>query len=182
MNGLDGIFILAIVLAAIWGFKIGVIGAAIWLIAAYISVVLGANVVGWTLPRLGLPENFASLATSFAYILASAVVFMVARAISLSLRSGINFTPLRWANDIGGAILGLVFGVFGCRIHRSRGGIHLRRAGRCVRLRWSLVLRIVFTDLLVFRSSCLARSATDRIDVRRDVGQSATDHCSVRSS
>ena len=112
MNGLDGIFILAIVLAAIWGFKIGVIGAAIWLIAAYISVVLGATVVGWTMPRLGFPGNLASLATSFAYILASAAVFMVARAISLSLRSGINFTPLRWANDLGGAVLGLVFGVF----------------------------------------------------------------------
>ena len=112
MNGLDGIFILAIVLAAIWGFKSGVIGAAIWLIAAYISVVLGALIVGWTMPRLGLPGNFASLATSVAYISASAAVFMVARAISMSLRSGIDFTPLRWANDLGGAILGLVFGVF----------------------------------------------------------------------
>ncbi len=103
---------LAIVLAAIWGFKIGVIGAAIWLIAAYISVVLGALIVGWTMPRLGLPGNFASLATSVAYISASAAVFMVARAISVSLRSGINFTPLRWVNDLGGAVLGLVFGVF----------------------------------------------------------------------
>ena len=111
MNGLDGIFILAIVLATIWGFKIGVIGAAIWLIAAYTSVVLGALIAGWTMPRLGLPENFASLATSVAYILASAAVFMVARAVSLSLRSGINFTPLRWANDIGGAFLGFVFGL-----------------------------------------------------------------------
>lgn len=112
MNGLDGIFILAIVLLTYWGFKIGVIGAAIWFIAAYISVVLGALIVGWTMPRLGLPENFASIAMSIGYVLASAAVFMVARLISLSIRSGINFTPLRWANDLGGAILGFAFGVF----------------------------------------------------------------------
>ncbi len=112
MNGLDGIFILAIVLASIWGFKIGVIGAAIWLVAAYVSIVLGAHIVGWTIPRLGLPENVSSIATSFGYILVSAAVFMFARLVSLSIRSGINVTPLRWVNNVGGAVLGIVFGVF----------------------------------------------------------------------
>ena len=112
MNGLDGIFILTIALVTFWGFRIGVIGAAIWLIAAYISIVLGAQIVGWTMPRLGLPENFSSVAISFGYILVSAAVFMVARLISLSIRSAINVTPLRWVNDLGGAILGFVFGVF----------------------------------------------------------------------
>ena len=107
MNGLDGIFILTILLLAFWGFKVGLIGAAIWFIAAYISVFLGALIVGWTMPRLGLPENFGSLAIAVGYVLASTAVFMVARFISLSIRSGINFTPLRWANDIGGAFLGL---------------------------------------------------------------------------
>ena len=112
MNGLDGIFILAIVLASIWGFKIGVIGTAIWLVAAYVSIVLSAHIVGWTIPRLGLPENVSSIATSFGYILVSAAVFMLARLVSLSIRSGINVTPLRWVNNVGGAILGLVFGAF----------------------------------------------------------------------
>ena len=59
MNGLDGIFILTIVLVTFWGFKVGLIGAAIWFIAAYLSVVLGAHIVCWTIPRLGLPGNFA---------------------------------------------------------------------------------------------------------------------------
>lgn len=112
MNGLDGIFILTIVLLAFWGFRVGVIGAAIWLVAAYVSIVLGAHIVGWTIPRLGLPENLTSLVTSFGYILISAAVFMVARMISLSVRSGVNFTPLRWVNDLGGALLGIVLGVF----------------------------------------------------------------------
>lgn len=111
MNGLDGIFILTILLLAFWGFKIGVIGATIWLVAAYVSVVLSAQIVGWTIPRFGLPANFASIATSLGYILVSAAVFMVARFISLSIRSGINVTPFRWVNNLGGAILGLVFGL-----------------------------------------------------------------------
>ena len=112
MNGLDGIFFLTIVLLAFWGFKVGVVGAAIWLVAAYASIVLGAHIVGWTIPRLGLPENLTSLVTSFGYILVSAAIFMVARMFSLSIRSGINISPLRWVNDLGGALLGLVLGVF----------------------------------------------------------------------
>ena len=74
MNGLDGIFILTIVLLAFWGFKIGVVGATIWLVAAFVSVVLSAQIVGWTIPRFGLPENFASIASSFGYIVVSAAV------------------------------------------------------------------------------------------------------------
>ena len=112
MNGLDGIFILTVLLAAFWGFRVGVIGAAIWLGAAYVSVVLSAHVVGWTIPMIGLPENFASIATSFGYILVSAAVFMVARLFSMSIRSGIKVTPLRWVNELGGAVLGFALGVF----------------------------------------------------------------------
>ncbi len=112
MNGLDGIFILTILLLAFWGFKIGLIGATIWLIAAYVSVVLSAQIVGWTIPRFGLPENLTSISTSIGYILVSAAVFMVARFISLSIRSGINVTPLRWVNDFGGALMGFILGVF----------------------------------------------------------------------
>ena len=86
MNGLDGIFILTILLLAFWGFQTGVIGAAIWLVAAYGSIVLGAQIVGWTIPRLGIPENLGSIVTSFGYILVSAAVFTLARMISMSIR------------------------------------------------------------------------------------------------
>ncbi len=111
MNGLDGIFILTILLLAFWGFQTGIVGAAIWLIAAYGSIVLGAHIVGWTVPRLGLPENVGSIAVSFGYILVSATIFFFARMVSISVRSAINVTPLRWVNDGGGALFGVVIGV-----------------------------------------------------------------------
>ena len=112
MNGLDGIFILTILLLAFWGFKIGVIGATIWLVAAFVSVILSAQIVGWTIPRFGLPENFASIASSLGYILVSAAVFTVARFVSISIRSGVNVTPMRWVNKLGGALMGFILGVF----------------------------------------------------------------------
>ena len=111
MNGLDGIFILTILLLAVWGYRTGILGAAIWLVAAYVSIVLGAHIVGWTMPRLGLPENVRAISTSFGYILVSAVVFTLARMVAISLRSAINVTPLRWVNDGGGALLGAALGV-----------------------------------------------------------------------
>ena len=111
MNGLDAIFVATIVLLGFWGFRTGILGTAIWLIAAYVSIVFGAQIVGWTIPRLGLPENFGSIFTSFGYVLVSAAVFFLARMISMSLKSGINVTPLRWVNDLGGALLGIACGV-----------------------------------------------------------------------
>ncbi len=112
MNGLDGIFILTILLLVFWGFQTGILGAAIWLVAAYGSILLGSHIVGWTMPRLGLPENVGAISTSFGYILVSAVVFFFARMVSVSLRSAINVSPLRWVNDGGGALLGAILGVF----------------------------------------------------------------------
>ena len=37
---------------------------------------------------------------------------MGARLVSLTIRSGINVTPLRRVNDLGGALFGLVLGLF----------------------------------------------------------------------
>ena len=112
MSGLDGIFILTIALLAYWGFKTGVIGTAIWLVAAYCTIALGSQVVSRVIPLLGLADNYVSIVSSFFYVLFSAAVFTVARWFSMSVRAFINVTPLKWVNDIGGAVLGGVLGLF----------------------------------------------------------------------
>ena len=111
MNGFDGLFILTILLLAFWGFQTGILGAGIWLGAAYSSIVLGAHIVGWTIPRLGLPENIEAISTSLGYILVSAAVFTLASMISVSLKSAINVTPLKWVNNGGGVFFGAILGV-----------------------------------------------------------------------
>ena len=111
MSGLDGIFILTIALLAFWGFRTGVFGTAIWLVAAFVTIILGAQIVSRIIPLLGLPENYFSIITSFAYVLFSAAVFTIARWISTSVRLVIDFTPLKWINGIGGALLGAVMGL-----------------------------------------------------------------------
>ncbi len=110
MNGLDGIFILTILLLAFWGFQVGVLGTAIWLVAAYAAIVFGAQVVGRVVPLFGFPPNFTSIATTIGYIIISALVGIVARSVSSSVRAVINMTLLRWVNDIGGALLGALVG------------------------------------------------------------------------
>ena len=110
MNGLDGIFILTILLLAFWGFQVGVLGTAIWLVAAYGAIVLGAQLVGRVVPLLGLPANYTSIATTMGYIIVSTLVGILARSVASSVRAMINVTPLRWVNDIGGALLGAAVG------------------------------------------------------------------------
>ncbi len=111
MSSLDGIFILTIALLAFWGFRTGVFGTAIWLVAALGTIFLSAQIVSRVIPLLGLPNNYFSIATSFAYVLFSAAVFTIARWISTSVRLVIDFTPLKWINGIGGALLGAVMGL-----------------------------------------------------------------------
>ena len=111
MNGLDGIFILTILLLAFWGFQVGVLGTAIWLVAAYGAIVLGAQLAGRVVPLLGFPANYTSIATTVGYIIVSALVGILARSVSSSVRAMINVTPLRWVNDFGGALLGGVVGI-----------------------------------------------------------------------
>ena len=112
MSGLDGIFILTIALLAFWGFRTGVFGTAIWLVAAFGAIFLGAQIVSRVVPLLGLSDNYFSIVTSFAYVLFSAAVFAVAGWISTSVQLVIGFTPLKWINGIGGALLGAVTGIF----------------------------------------------------------------------
>ncbi len=111
MNGLDGIFALILLIFVFWGFRTGIISAAIWLVAAAISIILGAQLVGWTIPRIGLSENFGSIVTSVGYILVSLAVFTIAGMISASVKSAIDLTPLRWVNDAGGALFGALLGM-----------------------------------------------------------------------
>ncbi len=110
MNGLDGIFILTILLLAFWGFQVGVLGTAIWLVAAYVAIVFGAQLVGRVVPLFGFPANFTSITTTIGYVVVSALVGILARSVSSSVRAVINVTPLRWINDIGGALLGALVG------------------------------------------------------------------------
>lgn len=112
MSGLDGIFILTIALFTLWGLRTGVLGTAIWLVAAYGTIVLGAQIIGRIIPFLALPENYVAIVTSFGYVLFSAAVFTFARWISKSVRTAINFTPLKLVNDLGGAVLGAISGIF----------------------------------------------------------------------
>ncbi len=110
MNILDIAFALTILVLAGWGYYIGVIGAVIWLVTAYLSVVIGSQIVVRTIPLIGLSEEYASLVISFGFILISALIFQLARIASRGLRSAINLTPARFLNDVGGTILGALLG------------------------------------------------------------------------
>ena len=111
MSGLDVIFTMTVALLAFWGYRAGALGAAVWVVAAYATIVLGAQIVGRIIPLLGINENFASIATSFGYVIFSAIVFTVARWAYSSVRSVINITWLKWVNDVGGGVIGAVLGV-----------------------------------------------------------------------
>ena len=111
MNGLDAIFALLVLFFAFLGFRIGIISATIWLVAAAISIILGAQIVGWTIPRIGLPENYGSIAASIGYIVVSLAVFTIAGMISASLKTAISLTPLKWVDDMGGAFFGMLLGI-----------------------------------------------------------------------
>ncbi len=110
MSYIDLLFIALVFGLAFWGYLTGVVGAAIWLVAAYISIMFGAQFVGRVVPYFGFPAIAVSLVAPVGYIIFSAGVFLLARMASTTLRLAINMTPLKWVNDIGGALVGALLG------------------------------------------------------------------------
>ena len=180
MNGLDGIFILTILLLAFWGFQVGVLGTAIWLVAAYGAIVLGAQLVGRVVPLLGLPPNYTSIATTVGYIVVSTLVGILARSVSSSVRAVINVTPLKWINDIGGALLGGVVGlVLVTAVIAVAAAFTYVVPEGALEYGGSVILGVVFADLSLRCTEVVVGRTVDGLVGSRDYFGTAWDHRAV---
>lgn len=112
MSAIDLIFILVIGLLTYWGFKTGAAAVAIWLIASHAIFVINGQIVGRTIPLLDIPESYLSIATFAGYVVFAVAVFTLARWASKSMDVVFSVPPLGCLNQLGGAALGALLGLF----------------------------------------------------------------------
>ncbi len=111
MNLLDLVLLIMVAALAYWGLATGLVGAAIWFIAVYVSVVLGAQAVGRVVPVLGLPESWTAAVVPIGSLIFGIAVFWLAAMVATALKQTINVTPLKWVNRLGGAFFGAACGI-----------------------------------------------------------------------
>ncbi len=109
MNWLDIILLLVIALSTIIGLRIGIIKASLSLAGLIIGVVLAGL---YYQPLSGLltfiPSEAVAKVVAFALILIG--VMVVAGVFALLLKWAAKAVMLGWANQLGGAVFGLVMG------------------------------------------------------------------------
>ena len=111
MNLLDLIFLVSIGILTFWGLTTGLIGAAIWFVAVYVSILLGTQVVGRVVPSFGLPESWTAVVIPVVSLILSIAVFWFAAIVAATVKQAVSVTPLKWINRLGGALFGAAIGV-----------------------------------------------------------------------
>jgi len=113
MNWLDIVIVVAIVVPALIGLKIGMIKAALSLAGLIIGVILAGRYYLPLSQRLSFISS-ASIAEIAAFIIILIGVMVIAGVIARLLKWTASVIMLGWVNHLGGAAFGLVLGAIFC--------------------------------------------------------------------
>jgi len=113
MSWLDIVIVVAIVIPALIGLKIGMIKAALSLAGLIIGVILAGRYYLPLSQRLSFISS-ASIAEIAAFIIILIGVMVIAGVIARLLKWTASVIMLGWVNHLGGAAFGLVLGAIFC--------------------------------------------------------------------
>jgi membrane protein required for colicin V production len=111
MNVLDWVLVVAFALTALWGYKTGLISAALNAAAIYIGLFLSGLFAGRVLSLIWDGVESESLSTAIGYVIIFVGVFLVSRIIASIIKKALKVTFMGWVDNLGGIVIGLVAGV-----------------------------------------------------------------------
>jgi membrane protein required for colicin V production len=113
MNWLDILLLVAIALATVAGLGIGIIKAALTLVALILGVVLAGH---YYIPFSQVLDSFLqpTVAKVVAFAVILVAVLVAAALLAMFLRRGASMIKLGWADRLGGAVFGLLLGALFC--------------------------------------------------------------------
>jgi len=113
MNWLDIAIIVAIVISALLGLRIGIIKAVLSLAGLIVGVILAGRYYEPLAEQLSfIPQASVAKIVAFAIILVG--VMVIAGLLASLLKWAASVTMLGWVNRLGGAVFGLVMGAIFC--------------------------------------------------------------------
>jgi len=111
MNALDWVLIIAFALTALWGYKTGLVSAALNAVAIYVGLFLSGLFAGRVLSLFWDGVESEALSTAIGYVIIFAAVFIAGRIVATFIKKALKVTFLGWVDNLGGIVVGLVAGV-----------------------------------------------------------------------
>ena len=111
MNVLDWVLIAAFAAAALWGFKTGLISAALNAVAIYVGLFLSGLFAGSVLSLIWDGVESQALSTAIGYVIIFVGVFIASRIVASIIKKALTVTFMGWVDSLGGIAVGLLAGV-----------------------------------------------------------------------
>jgi uncharacterized membrane protein required for colicin V production len=111
MNVFDWVLIAVFALTALWGYKTGLIDAALNAIMIYVSLFLSGLFAARVLSLFWDGVESESVSTAIGYAIIFAAVFIASRIVSGIVKKALKITFMGWVDSLGGIVIGLVAGV-----------------------------------------------------------------------
>ena len=125
MNVFDWVLILVFALTALWGYKTGLIDAALNAITIYVGLFLSGLFAARVLSLFWDGVESESVSTAIGYVIIFVTVFIASRIVSGIIKKALKITFMGWVDNLGGIVIGLVAGMLIARggplhLHHSR--------------------------------------------------------------
>ena len=111
MNVFDWVLILVFALTALWGYKTGLIDAALNAITIYVGLFLSGLFAARVLSLFWDGVESESVSTAIGYVIIFVTVFIASRIVSGIIKKALKITFMGWVDNLGGIVVGLVAGM-----------------------------------------------------------------------
>ena len=111
MNVFDWVLILVFALTALWGYKTGLIDAALNAITIYVGLFLSGLFAARVLSLFWDGVESESVSTAIGYVIIFVTVFIASRIVSGIIKKALKITLTGWVDNLGGIVIGLVAGM-----------------------------------------------------------------------
>ena len=111
MNMFDWVLILVFALTALWGYKSGLIDAALNAITIYVGLFLSGLFAARVLSLFWDGVESESVSTAIGYVIIFVTVFIASRIVSGIIKKALKITFTGWVDNLGGIVIGLVAGM-----------------------------------------------------------------------
>ena len=111
MNVFDWVLILVFALTALWGYKTGLIDAALNAITIYVGLFLSGLFAARVLSLFWDGVESESVSTAIGYVIIFVTVFIASRIVSGIIKKALKITFTGWGDNLGGIVIGLVAGM-----------------------------------------------------------------------
>ncbi|MSQ07830.1 MAG: CvpA family protein [Dehalococcoidia bacterium] len=110
MTVFDWALIVIFALAALWGFRNGLIDSLLTVIGTYVALLLSGQFASRIVNFFVDDIKSQALATAIGYVLIFLAVFIAARILGKMLKTGTKMLLLGWVDKLGGLAFGVVAG------------------------------------------------------------------------